>query len=266
MDLSHPKIMGILNITPDSFYSGSRVVAEADMLEMTEKMLSEGADMLDIGGYSTRPGAGDITIEDEIKRTVKAIEVIISKFPEAIISIDTFRSQVAAAAINAGAGIVNDISGGTLDEDMFDTVASLRCPYILMHMRGTPQTMAKQTSYEDVALDVLNDLEKKVNNLRLKGVKDIIVDPGFGFAKTVEQNFKLLKNLKFFKTLQLPVLVGVSRKSFIYKTIHSTPESALNGTSVLHTLALTNGAQILRVHDIQEAVEVVNLVAKYDAV
>ncbi len=266
MDVSVPKVMGIVNITPDSFYSQSRVSLKPDILKLAEKMLSEGADILDVGGYSTRPGAVNISVDDELKRTVGALEAILSRFPEAILSVDTFRSQVATEAVNTGAAIINDISGGTLDEQMFATVAKLGCPYILMHIRGNPQTMAKHTSYEDVALEVLGDLEKKVHNLQSRGVKDIIVDPGFGFAKTVEQNFELLKNLGHFKTLQVPVLVGVSRKSFIYKTLRSTPESALNGSSVLHTVALVNGAQILRVHDVKEAVEVVNLVTKYDSV
>ncbi len=264
MDLTQPKVMGILNITPDSFYAGSRVNSTDDALQLAVKMLEEGADMIDIGGYSSRPRANNVSESEEIDRTCETISTIIREFPDAIISIDTFRSSVAKRAVEAGAGVINDISGGDLDKRMFDTVADLNVPYILMHMRGNPQTMQKLTKYENLIDQIVDDLQKKVNKLHSRGVNDVIVDPGFGFAKTVNQNYELLKNLDYFKVLELPVLVGVSRKSFIYKTLGCQSEDALNGSTVLHTLAILNGAQILRVHDVKEAVEVVKLVTKYN--
>jgi len=265
MDLSHPRVMGILNITSDSFYIGSRVKGIDNIVARAGEMLQEGADILDIGGYSTRPGARDIPMQEEKKRIIDAIQGILSNFPNAVISVDTFRAEVAHSAIEAGASLVNDISGGTLDDRMFDTIIDLNCPYILMHMRGTPQTMSDFADYEDIAMEILSDLEKKVQALRSADVTDIIIDPGFGFAKTIDQNYALLRNLDYLNPLQLPVLVGLSRKSMIYKTLNTTPEEALNGTAVLHTLALLKGVQILRVHDVKEALEVINLVSKYDA-
>ncbi|MTI22267.1 dihydropteroate synthase [Fulvivirga sp. RKSG066] len=251
--------MGILNVTPDSFFSGSRKNNLDEALATAEKMMNEGATFLDVGGYSSRPGAQDISIEEEIGRTSKIIEHIKTKIPEAIVSIDTFRSEVARKAINVGADIINDISGGELDKNMFDLVAEVKVPYIMMHMRGTPQNMVTKTDYEDILKEVVDYFQNKLNVLHKKGVSDIILDPGFGFAKNRDQNYRLLRELAFLDVLEQPVLVGVSRKSMIYKSLESTPEDALNGTTALNTIALLNGANILRVHDVKEAVEVVKL-------
>ena len=259
IDLSVPKVMGIINRTPDSFYDGGKTFSEKEILKQAEKMLSEGATFLDVGGYSTRPGADRISESDEIKRVVGAIETILKNFPEALISIDTFRSEVATKAVEAGAAIVNDVSGGTLDAEMFKTVSKLKVPYILMHMRGTPKTMTKLTDYENVTSEVLKDLSEKIANARAEGINDIIADPGFGFAKTREQSFQLLNNLELFQNLNVPILVGVSRKSMIYKTLETSAENALNGTTSLNTIALLKGASILRVHDVKEAMECVKL-------
>lgn len=259
IDLSIPKVMGIINVTPDSFYDGGKTFSEKDILKQAKKMLSEGATFLDVGGYSTRPGADEISENEEIRRVVEAIESILKKFPEALISVDTFRSEVAKKAIEAGAAIINDVSGGNLDSEMYKTVASLKVPYILMHMRGTPKTMAKLTDYQNVTVEVLKDLAEKIALARASGINDIISDPGFGFAKTREQSFQLLNNLELFKNLNVPILVGVSRKSFIYKTLDISVESALNGTTSLNTIALLKGASILRVHDVKEAMECVKL-------
>jgi dihydropteroate synthase len=222
-------------------------------------MLSEGATFLDIGGYSTRPNAEEISEKDEIKRVVSAIEVILKSFPETLLSIDTFRSEVSKNAIEAGAAIINDVGGGTLDAEMFKTVAKLKVPYILMHMRGTPKTMTKLTDYKNATLEVLKDLSEKIALARKESITDIIADPGFGFAKTSAQNFEILNNLELFKNLEVPVLVGVSRKSMVYKTLETSAENALNGTTSLNTIALLKGASILRVHDVKEAVECVKL-------
>lgn len=251
--------MGIINVTPDSFYDGGKTFSEKNILTHTEKMLSEGAKFLDIGGYSTRPNADEISESEEIRRVVEAVEIILKNFPEALISVDTFRSEVAKKAVEAGAAMVNDVSGGTLDSEMFKTVAKLKVPYILMHMRGTPKTMTKLTDYKNVTIEVLKDLAEKITLARAESINDIIVDPGFGFAKTREQSFQLLNNLKLFKNLEVPVLAGVSRKSFIYKTLETSAENALNGTTSLNTIALLKGASILRVHDVKEAVECVKL-------
>ncbi len=259
LDLSAPKVMGILNVTPDSFFSGSRVESERVILEQAEKMRSQGAAILDVGGYSTRPDASDISLEEEINRIRPAIKVIKRAFPAAIISIDTFRSEVARVAIDEGATIINDVSGGNLDEKMFETVANLGVPYILMHMRGTPQTMKTLNQYKDLIGDIVDELQKKIYALNAFGVTDIIVDPGFGFAKNIPQNFKLLRELTVLKVLGRPILAGVSRKSMIYKTLGTDPTQALNGTTALNMIALQNGAKILRVHDVKEAVEAVTL-------
>ncbi|WP_410004553.1 dihydropteroate synthase [Aequorivita nionensis] len=259
IDLSIPKVMGIINVTPDSFYDGGITFSEKEMLKQTEKMLSEGATFLDVGGYSTRPGAEDISDTEEIRRVLEAIENILKRFPEALISIDTFRSEVAKKAVEAGAAIVNDVSGGTLDAEMYNTVAKLKVPYILMHMRGTPKTMAKLTDYKNVTIEVLKDLAEKIALAHASGINDIIADPGFGFAKTREQSFELLNNLQLFQNLKVPILAGVSRKSMIYKTLETSAENALNGTTSLNTIALLKGASILRVHDVKEAVECVKL-------
>ncbi len=259
IDLSVPKVMGIINVTPDSFYDGGKTFSEKEILKQAEKMLSEGAAFLDIGGYSTRPGADEISGTEEIRRVAEAVEIILKNFPEALISVDTFRSEVAKKAVEAGAAIVNDVSGGTLDPEMYKTVAKLKVPYILMHMRGTPKTMAKLTDYKNVTVEVLNDLSEKIALARAEGINDIIADPGFGFAKTREQSFQILNNLELFQNLEVPILAGVSRKSMIYKTLNTSADNALNGTTSLNTIALLKGASILRVHDVKEAVECVKL-------
>lgn len=265
MDLSTPKVMGIINVTPDSFFSGSRKESEADVLRQAEKMISEGAEILDIGGYSTRPGAAEVTNEEEINRVCGPIEAISKQFPDIPISIDTFRADVAAAAVGRGASIVNDISAGLLDAQMLETVGKLKVPYIAMHMRGTPQTMKELTSYDDLLKEVMQYFSERIAKCKEAGIKDIIVDPGFGFAKTIEQNYYLLNSVDYLKQLGLPLLIGVSRKSMIYKVLNIEPEAALNGTTVLNTLALLKGASILRVHDVKEAVEAVKLINQITA-
>lgn len=254
-----PLVMGIINVTPDSFFGGSRFNAVDEIVAKVEKMLSDGADLIDIGGQSTRPGSELISPDEEIKRVVPAIKAIIQKFPDTFISIDTFYSIVAIAAVDAGATIVNDISAGSMDKKMIETVTQLKVPYILMHMKGTPQTMQQNAVYENVNQEVLDFFIAKTNELRKAGVLDIIIDPGFGFGKTIDHNFELLKNLSVFRMLDKPILVGISRKSTIYKTLGVNADGALNGTSVLNTIALMNGASVLRVHDVKEAKEAVTL-------
>lgn len=260
--IKKPVVMGILNLTPDSFYSGSRVT-ETDILKRAEKMLSEGATILDIGGQSTRPGGTQVGADEELKRVVSAIKLINKKFPEAFISIDTYHAAVAKETVSAGASIVNDVSGGSLDEAMLSTVASLKVPFICMHMKGTPENMQQLTNYEDVTKEVLDYFIDKNDQCRKNGIKDVIIDPGFGFAKNINQNFQLLQQLGIFKMLERPILVGLSRKSTVYKTLNVSAEEALNGSTVLHTIALLNGANILRVHDVKEAVEAISLVDAY---
>jgi dihydropteroate synthase len=262
LDLSTPRVMGILNITPDSFYTGSRTTSEKEILQKAEKVLGEGATFLDVGGYSSRPGATDISIEEEISRVRAAIQPIVREFPKAIISIDSFRSEVVRAAVGEGAAFINDVSGGNLDPLMFETVAKLKVPYILMHMKGTPQTMASLTNYNNLLKEMVDYFHQKIAALHHLGVKDVIIDPGFGFAKSVEQNFEILHHLDHFQVLGKPVLVGLSRKSMIWKTLDSDADKALNGTTTLNTIALLKGASILRVHDVKEAVEAVKLVSK----
>lgn len=259
IDLSFPKVMGIINCTPDSFYAGSRNASESSVLRSAEEMLKEGADFLDVGGYSSRPGADDISVEEELQRVIPAIELILRNFPEALISVDTFRSRVAEEGINAGAAIINDISAGNLDRQMMQLIARHQVPYIMMHMRGTPQTMKDLNKYDDLAGELLFYFSERISAARALGVNDIIVDPGFGFSKNIEQNFELLSKLEMFKFLDVPVLAGLSRKSTIYKTLDCSPEEGLNGTTVLNTIALQKGAAILRVHDVREAVEAVKL-------
>jgi dihydropteroate synthase len=254
--------MGILNITPDSFYSSSRVRSEDEILKRAEKMLREGATFLDIGGYSSRPGAESISVEEEITRSITAIKLINEAFPEAIISIDTFRAPVARAAVEEGASIVNDISFGYSDQTMLATIAELQVPYIGMHMRGTPQTMATLTSYENLLKDVTQYFSERLRAAQHAGIKDIIIDPGFGFAKTTDQNFELLQHLDFLKITGRLILAGVSRKSMIWKTLHTSAAEALNGTTALHMVALQKGASILRVHDVKEANETIQLFLK----
>ena len=262
LSLSTPLVMGILNLTPDSFYAGSRLSSAAEAIKRAEAMLTDGADILDIGGYSSRPGAADISEQEEIDRVVPAIEAIHAAFPEAILSIDTFRAKVAEAAVKAGASIINDISGGNLDEAMFETVAKLHVPYILMHMRGTPQTMTTLAKYEDVVVEVLDELQTKVAQLTRLGVKDIILDPGFGFAKTIEHNFELLRRIDELRILGLPILAGMSRKSMVYKALGINQADALTGTIAANTIALMKGADILRVHDVKETKQTVQIYSK----
>jgi dihydropteroate synthase len=259
IDLTVPKVMGIINITPDSFYAGSRKPLVGDALQQTGKMLSEGADFLDIGAYSSRPGAEDISIDEETDRLLPVVEAIAAMHPEAIISIDTFRSKVAIAAIKAGAHIINDISGGQLDDEMFAIIARLQVPYILMHMKGTPQNMNQVAQYDDVFTEVLDYFAARVHKLNQLGVNDVIIDPGFGFAKMIEHSYALMNRLQDFDILQLPVLVGVSRKRMVYNVVGGNAEGALNATTALNTIALTKGANILRVHDVKEAVEAVKI-------
>lgn len=259
LDLTTPGIMGILNVTPDSFFDGGRYTDEKSILLRAEEMLTQGATILDIGAYSTRPGASEVAVEEELRRVVFAIRAIRTEFPEAILSIDTFRGEVARAAIGEGAGMINDVSGGNLDPEMFKTVASLSVPYVLMHMRGTPVTMSKLTAYENVVFEVIADLQMKVQQLEELGVKDILIDPGFGFAKTIEQNYEMLRKLDLFSILERPLLIGLSRKSMVWKRLQTTAENALNGTTVLHTLAMHGGVSIFRVHDVREASEVIQL-------
>jgi len=257
--IDKPLVMGIINATPDSFFSGSRFNGVDEIVAKAEKMLNEGSDILDIGGQSTRPGSELISADEEIERVIPAIKAIAEKNPKAFISIDTFYSKVAAAAVDAGASIVNDISAGSMDNKMIATVAELKVPYILMHMKGTPQTMQQNAIYKDVTLDVLDFFISKTHELQKAGIVDIIIDPGFGFAKTIDQNFELLKNLSVFKMLDKTIMLGISRKSTIYKTLGVNAEESLNGTTVLNTIGLMNGASILRVHDVKEARETIKL-------
>lgn len=263
VDLSVPKVMGIINITPDSFYKYSRFIKEKDIIKTAVTMVEDGAAILDIGGYSSRPGAADVSHEDERKRTLKAIRAVCKELRDVIISIDTFRSEIAMEAVNdCGAGIINDISGGEADKKMFGVVEKLNVPYVLMHMQGNPVTMQANPSYNDVVADILRWLGERVFTLQSAGVKDIIIDPGFGFGKTTDNNFDLLRRLGDFSVAGLPILAGLSRKTMIWKTLEITPDEALNGTSVLNTVALLNGADILRVHDVKEAVQTIKLLEK----
>lgn len=260
IDLATPKVMGILNVTPDSFYDGGKFSSDAIILNQVEKMLFDGADFIDVGGQTTKPTADLIAVEEELERVIPVVDLILKSFPETLLSIDTFYAKVAEEAVLNGAALINDVSAGSLDEKMFEIVAKLQVPYVMMHMRGTPKTMQKLTGYDDLVKEVLFYFSEKIAQARNLGINDLIVDPGFGFAKTLDQNYELLSKLDLFQMLELPVLVGVSRKSMIYKLLETTPENALNGTTVLNTLALTKGANILRVHDVKEAMECVRLV------
>lgn len=262
IDFAIPRVMGILNVTPDSFFDGGRYTSDADILNKVGSMLEEGASFIDVGAYSTRPGAKDIPEKDEEARAVHAVRIIKKEYPDATVSIDTFRSRVARACAGEGAGMVNDISAGELDACMLETVAGLGIPYIAMHSRGNPQTMSKLTEYGDLLKDITNYFHQRLHLMQQLGLKDIIVDPGFGFAKTVEQNFVLLKNLEYYRIFGRPVLVGLSRKSLIWKTLSKQPDDALNGTTVLNTIAIIKGANILRVHDVKEAIEIIRLVTR----
>ena len=262
LNFSVPKIMGILNVTPDSFFDGGKYSTSDKILKQVEKMINSGADIIDIGGYSSRPGATDIGVDEELKRVIPIVKLIRKQFPSALISIDTFRSKVAYESIITGGDIINDISGGNLDPKMFKTVANLKVPYILMHMKGNPRNMTENSNYHDVTNEICKYFSEKIEEARLEGINDLIIDPGFGFSKTTEQNYELLNNLDFLKQFQKPLLVGVSRKSMIYKILNSTPEKALNGTSILHTVSLLKGADILRTHDVKEAAECIKIIGQ----
>lgn len=266
IDLSSPKIMGILNLTPDSFYDGGSYKSDKEALLQVEKMLEQGATFIDIGGQSTRPSSTFLSAEEELKRILPVIEDILTRFPQILISVDTFYSEVARQTVNRGVAMVNDISAGHIDEQMIKTVAELQVPYVMMHMRGLPQNMQSEenTTYDNMLQEILLYFSGKINQARHLGLNDVIIDPGFGFSKTVPQNFELIRNLDLFKSLDLPILMGVSRKSTICKTLDITPKEALNGTSVLNSLSLLNGANILRVHDIREAWECIQLIEAYN--
>ena len=260
IDLSLPKVMGILNITPDSFYDGGKHKDEKNILLHVERMLNEGATFIDVGAYSSRPNADHVSETDELNRILPIVNLILKAFPNILLSIDTFRSEVAKQCIEAGAALINDISAGTLDANMLQTVADLHVPYIMMHMRGTPKTMQQQTVYDNLVKDILFYFSERIATAKALGIVDIIVDPGFGFAKTLELNYELLNKLELFKIIEKPLLVGISRKSMIYKTLKTSAKDSLNGTTVLNTVALQKGASILRVHDVKEAMECVTLV------
>lgn len=262
IDLSSPKVMAILNATPDSFYGNSRISNVDEALKTTEKFINEGATFIDIGAYSSRPGAVDISVDEELNRSIPIVQAIAKEFPETLISIDTFRAKVAEECITAGAHLINDISAGSLDHTMFNTVAKLDVPYIMMHMKGTPQTMQIEPKYDDVTLEVITYFTEKIAALKKLGVKDLIIDPGFGFAKTIEHNYELLQKLASLNIFDLPILVGFSRKSMITKVLDIKNDDALNGTSILNTIALQKGASILRVHDVKAAVECITLSEK----
>lgn len=262
IEFNRPAVMGIVNVTPDSFFAGSRVPADSVTARVSE-MMAQGADIIDLGGYSSRPGADTVTAEEELARLVPAIAAIRERFPDIPVSVDTFRADVARECIAQGADIINDIGGGDLDPEMFGTIADLRVPYILMHMRGTPATMQSLTDYDDVIADVLRDLAFKTDRLHQLGVNDVIIDPGFGFAKTVDQNYRLLAALGMFREIGCPVLAGVSRKTMIWKELGIHPDEALNGTTAINMIALMNGADILRVHDVRECAETVRLFCAY---
>jgi dihydropteroate synthase len=258
-DLSSPKVMGILNCTPDSFFDGGKYYNEPQLLRQAEKMLTDGADFIDLGAYSSKPNADFVSEEQESQRIVPVVELLIRHFPDVLISIDTFRANVAEACIQNGAALINDISAGLLDEAMLTTVGRLKVPYIMMHMRGTPQTMVKLTHYDDIIKEMLLYFSERIHGARSNGIDDIIIDPGFGFAKTLSQNYEVLHKMDLFSATGLPLLAGVSRKSMVYKLLDTTPQEALNGTTVVNTIALTKGAKILRVHDVKEAVEAVRI-------
>ncbi len=260
IDFKTPKIMGILNVTPDSFFDGGRYKNDVDILNQVDKMLSEGATFIDIGACSSRPGANHINESEELQRIVPVVELLIQNFPEIIISVDTFRSAIAKETINIGAALVNDISGGTMDTAMFETIAQLQVPYILTHIRGTPQSMQQNPVYRNITTELISFFAEKIFYLRQLQLNDVIIDVGFGFGKTLSHNYELLKNLSLFKNLEVPLLTGVSRKSMLYKLLKINPQSALNATSVANTIALLNGANILRVHEVKEAVEAIKIV------
>ncbi|MFP9115377.1 dihydropteroate synthase [Flavobacterium sp. RHBU_3] len=260
IDLSTPKVMGILNVTPDSFFDGGKYKDETTLLNQAEKLLTEGATFIDLGAYSSKPNAEFVSEDEELQRAAPVVELILKHFPETVISIDTFRAKVAEACIESGAAIINDIAAGLLDDTMIPTVGKYKVPYIMMHMRGTPQTMVKLTQYDDITGEMLKYFSERIAIARQHGIDDIIIDPGFGFAKTLEQNYEVMGKLELFSTITgLPLLSGISRKSMIYKLLGTTPQEALNGTTALNTISLIKGAKILRVHDVKEAIETVKL-------
>ena len=260
IDLGNPKVMGILNLTPDSFYDGGRYKDEPSILLQVEKMMSDGATFIDMGAYSSRPGAEHVPEGEEMKRLLPVLELILKNFPDALVSIDTFRSKLAAESLERGAALINDISAGNLDPDMFTTVAKYQVPYIMMHLKGTPQSMQKEAQYDDLMKDLLFYFSEKLKEATSKKLNDIIIDPGFGFAKTTLQNYTLLNHLDLFQTFEVPILIGLSRKSMVYKILGTSSKEALNGTTALHSIALLKGVNILRAHDVKEAVECVKLV------
>lgn len=262
IDLSTPRIMGILNVTPDSFYDGGKFKSDTSILKQVEKMLSEGATFIDIGAYSSRPNANHISEEEELSRSIPVIQLLIKEFPDILLSVDTFRSRIASEGISAGASLINDISGGDMDQEMFETIGRLQVPYILMHMVGTPQNMQQHVIYEDLVSDMIHYFSKKIFKLRQLGVNDLIIDPGFGFSKTLDQNYELLQKMELFSTLRLPILVGLSRKSMLYKLLDIDASNALNATTAANSIALSKGGGILRVHDVKEARETIMIFEK----
>ena len=262
IDLSTPKVMGIVNVTPDSFFDGGKLTNSDEIVGQVEKMLQDGATFIDLGGYSSKPGAEFVSESEELNRVIPIVKLLVEKFPNILLSIDTFRSEVAKQAVENGAAIINDISAGLLDEKMLETVAKLQVPYIMMHMKGTPKTMQSLANYDDLLKEMNFYFSERIAKARNFGLNDIIIDPGFGFAKTIEHNYELLQNLELLQFHELPILAGISRKSMIYKTLETSPEEALNGTTFLHAFCLQKGANILRVHDVKEAVECVKLISR----
>ena len=259
IDLSTPKVMGILNLTPNSFFDGGKYTNEEEIVKQVQKMLSEGATFIDIGAYSSKPNAEYVSTEEEIERIVPIVDVLVQQFPDILISIDTFRSEVAEACVQKGAALINDISAGKLDDTMLDVIAKYNVPYVMMHMRGTPQTMSTLTQYDDVVREVLMYFSERIAATRSLGINDLIIDPGFGFAKTLEQNYEVLQQMELFQQLNVPVLAGISRKSMIYKVLNCSAQESLNGTTALNAVALSKGASIVRVHDVKEAMECITL-------
>jgi dihydropteroate synthase len=264
INLSTPKVMGVVNVTPDSFFDGGKLTNSNEILFQVEKMLVDGATFIDLGGYSSKPGAEFVSETEELNRVIPVVKLLVEKFPDILLSIDTFRSEVAKQAIENGAALINDISAGLLDENMLETVAKLQVPYIMMHMKGTPKTMQSLANYEDLLKEMNFYFSERIAKARHFGLNDIIIDPGFGFAKTLEQNYELLQNLELLQFHDLPILAGISRKSMIYKALETAPEAALNGTTFLHAFCLQKGANILRVHDVKEALECVKLMRQLD--
>lgn len=265
IDLTTPKVMGILNVTPDSFYDGGTLKNDQDILIKVENMLNEGALFIDVGAYSSRPNSDHISEDEELTRIIPVLDLILKNFPKTLISIDTFRSKIAKHCIEAGASLINDISAGNMDSNMLKTIAELQVPYIMMHMKGTPQTMQKQSNYDNLLKEILFYFSERIAVAKKLGIIDIIADPGFGFSKTVEQNYQLLNKLEHFKMLELPLLVGISRKSMIYKILENSTDEALNGSTILNTIALQKGASILRVHDVKEAIECIKLTSQLNS-